>query len=79
VQPNSHQKSGGIFTAKFKNFKPMYGFGARQIGMTKIVKPAIYLTERFQSAMAYATEQHKHQNRKSTTINHICHPFGVLP
>lgn len=45
--------------------------------MTKMTKPAIYLTERFQSAMAYATEQHKDQSRKSTTITYICHPFGV--
>jgi (p)ppGpp synthase/HD superfamily hydrolase len=45
--------------------------------MTKMTKPAIYLTERFQAAMAYATEQHKDQSRKSTTITYICHPFGV--
>ena len=45
--------------------------------MTKMTKPAIYLTERFHSAMTYATEQHKDQSRKSTTITYICHPFGV--
>lgn len=45
--------------------------------MTKMTKPAIYLTARFQTAMAYATEQHKDQCRKSTTITYICHPFGV--
>jgi len=55
----------------------MCGFGTRQIGMTKMTKPAIYLTERFQKAMAYATDQHKDQSRKSTTITYICHPFGV--
>jgi (p)ppGpp synthase/HD superfamily hydrolase len=45
--------------------------------MTSMTKPAIYLTERFHSAMAYATEMHKDQVRKSTTITYICHPFGV--
>lgn len=55
----------------------MYGFGTIQIGMTKMTKPAIYLTEKFQTAMAYATDQHKDQSRKSTTITYICHPFGV--
>ena len=55
----------------------MYGFGTRQIGMTKMTKPAVYLTEKFQTAMAYATEQHRDQSRKSTTITYICHPFGV--
>ena len=45
--------------------------------MTKMTKPAINLTERFQSAMAYATELHKDQTRKSTTITYISHPFGV--
>ena len=55
----------------------MYGFGTRQIGMTKMAKPAVYLTEKFQTAMAYATEQHRDQSRKSTTITYICHPFGV--
>lgn len=69
--------SGGTYTGKFKNFIPTYGFEKRQIGMTKMTKPAIYLTERFHSAMAYATEQHKDQSRKSTTITYICHPFGV--
>lgn len=55
----------------------MCGFGTRQIGMTKMTKPAIYPTEKFQTAMAYATEQRKDQSRKSTTITYICHPFGV--
>ena len=45
--------------------------------MTKMAKPAVYLTEKFQTAMAYATEQHRDQSRKSTTITYICHPFGV--
>ena len=45
--------------------------------MTKMTKPAVYLTEKFQTAMAYATEQHRDQSRKSTTITYICHPFGV--
>ena len=45
--------------------------------MTKMTKPAVYLTEKFQTARAYATEQHRDQSRKSTTITYICHPFGV--
>ena len=45
--------------------------------MTEMTKPATYLTERFQSAMVYATEQHKDQSRKGTTITYICHPLGV--
>ena len=45
--------------------------------MTKMTKPTVYLTEKFQTAMAYATEQHRDQSRKSTTITYICHPFGV--
>jgi (p)ppGpp synthase/HD superfamily hydrolase len=39
--------------------------------------PKTYLTERFHKAMAYATEHHKDQVRKSTTITYISHPFGV--
>lgn len=39
--------------------------------------PGTYLTERFQKAMAYATDLHKDQTRKSTHITYICHPFGV--
>jgi len=45
--------------------------------MTNMAKPDVYLTERFHSAMGYATELHKNQVRKSTTITYICHPFGV--
>ena len=54
----------------------MYGFGTRQIGTTKMTKPAVCLNERFQSAMAYATEQHKDQGRKSTTTAFAYHPFS---
>ena len=39
--------------------------------------PTTYLTERFHKALVYATEQHKDQTRKKTTITYICHPIGV--
>ena len=42
-----------------------------------MTEPKTYLTERFYKAMAYATELHKDQTRKSTTITYISHPFGV--
>jgi (p)ppGpp synthase/HD superfamily hydrolase len=42
-----------------------------------MTEPKTYLTERFHKAMAYATELHKDQSRKSTTITYISHPFGV--
>ena len=42
-----------------------------------MTEPKTYLTERFHRAMAYATELHKDQTRKSTTITYISHPFGV--
>jgi len=45
--------------------------------MSDSEKPSTYLSERFQKAMAYATELHKDQTRKSTDITYICHPFGV--
>jgi (p)ppGpp synthase/HD superfamily hydrolase len=45
--------------------------------MTETKKPHVYLTDRFFSAMAYATAAHKEQVRKSTDIAYISHPFGV--
>jgi (p)ppGpp synthase/HD superfamily hydrolase len=45
--------------------------------MSNSEKPSTYLTDGFQKAMAYATELHKDQTRKSTAITYICHPFGV--
>ena len=42
-----------------------------------MTEPKTYLTERFHKAMVYATELHKDQTRKSTTITYISHPFGV--
>lgn len=39
--------------------------------------PKTYLTERFHKALAYATELHRNQTRKSTTITYISHPIGV--
>jgi len=45
--------------------------------MTETKKPHVYLTDRFFKAMAYATEAHKEQVRKSTDIAYISHPFGV--
>jgi len=45
--------------------------------MTEVSKPHVYLTDSFFKAMAYATEAHKEQVRKSTNIAYISHPFGV--
>ena len=45
--------------------------------MSETKKPHVYLTDRFFKAMAYATEAHKEQVRKSTDIAYISHPFGV--
>ena len=42
-----------------------------------MTEPNTYLTERFHKAMAYATELHKKQARKSTTITYFSYPFGV--
>ena len=39
--------------------------------------PHVYLSDKFFQAMAYATEAHKNQVRKSTNIAYISHPFGV--
>ena len=45
--------------------------------MTETKKPHVYLTDRFFTAMAYASDAHKEQVRKSTDIAYISHPFGV--
>jgi len=45
--------------------------------MSLVHQPHMYLTDRFFKAMAYATEAHKEQVRKSTDIAYISHPFGV--
>jgi (p)ppGpp synthase/HD superfamily hydrolase len=45
--------------------------------MTETKKPHVYLTDRFFIAMAYASDAHKEQVRKSTDIAYISHPFGV--
>lgn len=45
--------------------------------MTEAKKPHVYLTDRFFKAVAYASEAHKEQVRKSTDIAYISHPFGV--
>jgi len=45
--------------------------------MNEAKKPHVYLTDRFFTAMTYATEAHKEQVRKSTNIAYISHPFGV--
>ena len=45
--------------------------------MTEPKKPHVYLTDRFFMAMAYASEAHREQVRKSTDIAYISHPFGV--
>jgi (p)ppGpp synthase/HD superfamily hydrolase len=44
------------------------------------LKPSTYLTSRFISALEYGIKWHQnenHQIRKSTTLNYLCHPFGV--
>ena len=45
--------------------------------MTETKKPHVYLTDRFFTAMAYASDAHKEQVRNSTDIAYISHPFGV--
>jgi len=45
--------------------------------MDPINSPHVYLTGRFFKAMAYATDAHREQVRKSTNIAYISHPFGV--
>lgn len=45
--------------------------------MTETKRPHVYLTDRFFTAMAYASDAHKEQVRKSTDIAYISHPFGV--
>ena len=39
--------------------------------------PHVFLTQRFFSALAYATHAHASQVRKSTNLAYICHPMGV--
>ena len=45
--------------------------------MKEKLLPQIQLTDRFITAVAYATTMHRDQSRKSTTIPYICHPLGV--
>ena len=45
--------------------------------MTGSLKPAITLSDRFFTAVVYATTLHRDQARKSTTVPYICHPLGV--
>ena len=45
--------------------------------MSKSLPPHITLTDRFVTAVLYATTMHRKQSRKSTTNPYICHPLGV--
>ena len=45
--------------------------------MGNSLKPAITLSDRFFTAVVYATTLHREQVRKSTTVPYICHPLGV--
>ena len=45
--------------------------------MSKSLPPHITLTDRFVTAVLYATTMHSKQSRKSTTNPYICHPLGV--
>ena len=45
--------------------------------MCNSLKPAITLSDRFFTAVVYATTLHRDQVRKSTTVPYICHPLGV--
>ena len=40
-------------------------------------KPRITLTDRFYTAVVFASTMHRNQVRKSTDIPYICHPLGV--
>ena len=44
--------------------------------MSEGLKPRIFLSERFVTAVLYATTMHRDQTRKSTLIPYICHPLG---
>ena len=45
--------------------------------MSNSLKPHITLSDRFFTAVEYATTLHRDQSRKSTDIPYICHPLGV--
>ncbi len=45
--------------------------------MSKSIAPHVQLSDRFISAVAYATALHRNQTRKSTVNPYICHPLGV--
>ena len=45
--------------------------------MSSNLNPHIALSDRFITAVAYATTMHRDQVRKSTDIPYICHPLGV--
>jgi len=45
--------------------------------MSNSLPPHITLTDRFVTAVLYATTMHGKQSRKSTTNPYICHPLGV--
>lgn len=45
--------------------------------MSNSLKPAVTLSDRFFTAVIYATTLHRDQARKSTTVPYICHPLGV--
>ena len=45
--------------------------------MKEDLKPKVILSDRFVTAVLYATTMHRDQTRKSTTIPYICHPFGA--
>ena len=45
--------------------------------MRKSLTPHITLSDRFVTAVLYATTMHREQSRKSTTNPYICHPLGV--
>ena len=45
--------------------------------MSNSLKPAVTLSDRFFTAVVYATTLHRDQARKSTTVPYICHPLGV--
>ena len=45
--------------------------------MSTSLKPRVILTDRFFTAVVYATTMHRDQVRKSTDNPYICHPLGV--
>ena len=68
----AHDLNFGDLGARKDSLQPNEG-----VAMKKSNPPKIQLTDRFITAVTYATTLHRDQSRKSTDIPYICHPLGV--